>query len=231
MNNGWIKLYRKSKDNPLTRDFIAWGIFTWIMLTVDRERGEMKIGRFWASEYFNLNPSTFYKALKRLEKKYKVVTLISNNKYTTIRLLNWAKYQSNEEVVTQSSNNKVTTKEQQSNTLQEYKNIRIKEERYSSLNYLLNISSNDLAEFTLSFICTNRQVINKAQSLYDYCLAKGKRYKDYKAMLRNALRKDFGDRIEVPQFTPDLPKEISETGLERLRQMKEEKLGKKFNIN
>ena len=163
MNNGWIKLYRKSKDHPLMKDFTAWGVFTWILLSVDKDTGEVTTGRFWVSQELGINPSTFYKALRRLEKKYMVVTLISNNKNTTIRVLNWDKYQQKKETVTQvdniknkenvdnlgitqneienpgfsntskqlqkdtSGNNKVTTKEQQSNTIQEYKNKRNKE--------------------------------------------------------------------------------------------------------
>lgn len=97
MNEGWIKLYRKSKDNPLMRDANAWMIFTWILLSVDRKTAKMNIGRVWASAYFKMPQSTFYKSLKRLEQKYKVLELIVNNKgtnaYTTIRVLNWAKYQ------------------------------------------------------------------------------------------------------------------------------------------
>ena len=115
--------------------------------------------------------------------------------------------------------------------------LRIKNKEYknnvgdASQNYLLNIPTNDLAEFTIAFQCTDRQIINKAQSLYDYCQGHGKAYKDYKAMLRNALRKDFGDRIATPQFSPDLPDKMSDEGLEKYREMKEKILGKKLTIN
>ena len=111
MNEGWIKLYRKSKDNPLMRDYRAWAIFSWILLSVDRKTAKMKIGRIWASAYFTMPQSTFYKALKRLEQKYKVVDLSGNNQFTEIRVLNWAKYQA--------ENSAGTGSEQQRNTLQE----------------------------------------------------------------------------------------------------------------
>lgn len=229
MNEGWIKLYRKSKDNPLMRDYTAWGIFCWILLTVDRKTAEMTLGRFWASEYFKISPNTFYSALKRLEKKYKVITLSSNNRFTTVRVLNWAKYQDREQSSTQVINNTSTQPTTQASThIQEVENKELRIETYTSLNYLLSIPSNDLAEFTIAFICTDRQVISKGQSLYDYCQSHGRRYKDYKAMLRNSLRKDFGDRIEAPHLTQDLPQEISEAGLARFAEMKEKILGKKL---
>lgn len=128
MNNSWVKLYRKINDNEIIGDTNALQVFVWVLTNVDRTTGKVKVGRFWLSNILNLNPSTFYKALKRLEKKYKVVTLTSNNKFTTISLIHWAKYQSCSDEVTQSGNNKVTTREQQSNTLQEVENRELEKE-------------------------------------------------------------------------------------------------------
>lgn len=119
-----------------------------------------------------------------------------------------------------------TTNAQQTPTTKEYKEYKeYNTKTDTSPKYLLNVPSNDLAEFTLSFICTDRQVIHKGQELYDYCQSKGRAYKDYKSFLRNALRKDFGDRVVVEQFKPDLPNEVSLEGLEKFRKMKEEILG------
>lgn len=124
-NRYWLKLWRKIDESEIFNDGSALRVFIWILTNVDKE-GKMKCGRFWASERLGLNPSTFYKILKRIEKKYKSVTLISNNKNTIISLSNWSKYQSSDKKITCISNNKVTTKEQQSNTIQEYKNKEVK---------------------------------------------------------------------------------------------------------
>lgn len=121
MVRGWVRIWRKIEDNDIIRDAVALQIFMFLLVKVDKTTGEKRIGRFWMSDALNLNPSTFYKGLKRLEKKYKIVTLTSNNKFTTIRLINWHKYQGTSKTVTQDGNNKVTPKEQQSNTLQEYR--------------------------------------------------------------------------------------------------------------
>lgn len=120
--DGWIKLHRKLLNNSLLRDHTALSIFISLLLMVDRGTGKKNIGRIWMSSQLGLHDSTFYKALKRLEKNYKMVTLSSNNKYTEVQIVNWLRYQSSEEVGNSSGNNKVTTKEQQSNTLQEVKN-------------------------------------------------------------------------------------------------------------
>ena len=130
MDNSWVKLYRKIRDHDVIKDANACQVLLWLFTGVDKRTGILTTGRFVASEWLGMNPSTFYKVLKRLEEKYKIVTLTSNNKFTTISLLNWAKYNDYPEKVTQISNNKVTTKEQQSNNkvtlIQDIKTIDIK---------------------------------------------------------------------------------------------------------
>jgi len=51
-----------------------------------------------------------------------------------------------------------------------------------------------MKEFTTVFKVSQQGLIEKAKTLNDYCASNGKRYKDYKAFLRNAIRKDFGER-------------------------------------
>jgi len=118
-NAGWVKFYRKAKENGILKDHKAWALFSWILLSVDRHTGKYTTGRFMLAEAVGMDESTVYKVLKRLEKKWKVVTLSSNNKYTEISLIHWDIYNPASETVTQSGSTKVTTKEQQSNTKQE----------------------------------------------------------------------------------------------------------------
>lgn len=94
-------------------DPTALQIFIWILISVDYQTGKMVSGRFWAGEELKMNPNTFYKALtERLQQKYDLVTLSSNNKNTVISVKNWSIYHIDGN---NSSNNKVTTGQQQSN--------------------------------------------------------------------------------------------------------------------
>lgn len=131
MDNTWVKLYRKLAENEVMKDDKALRIFIWLLLNVDKKSGTFTCGRYQIGLALDINPNTVYKAMKRLEEKYKIVTQSSNNKFTTISLLNWAKYQPTDVLVTQSGKNKVKTKEKQSNTKQEYKNKRIREYIYN----------------------------------------------------------------------------------------------------
>jgi len=68
------------------------------------------------------------------------------------------------------------------------------EDSNSSLKYLNEIPKEDIQEFIGKFKCDESNIRTKAHTLADYCASKGKRYKNYKAFLSNALRKDFGER-------------------------------------
>lgn len=114
MNNGWIRLHRSSLNNPMfRRDKTAWLIFITLLLMVDKHSGKWSGGRFQLAIIMELKPTTIYQALQRLEKS-KMVTLSSNNKYTTISICNWSKYQY---LSDNADDNKMTTNRQQNDTL------------------------------------------------------------------------------------------------------------------
>jgi len=89
----WIKLYRKAKQNDIMRDPVAWFLFSWILLSVNKETGEWKIARSVLAELTGLKQSTIYDGLKRLEEKFKLTTAIPTANYTKIRVSKWSIYQ------------------------------------------------------------------------------------------------------------------------------------------
>ena len=96
-------------------------------MLVDRKTGIWEGGRFQLAEKCGLKPTTTYATLKRL-KKHKMMTLSSNNKYSTISIVNWHKYQGNGD---STDDNTMTTRRQQDDTLtrsKEVKNKRIKKD-------------------------------------------------------------------------------------------------------
>lgn len=92
-DQGYIKSWRKLMDNELLMsDNTAFILFIKLLHLVNRKKGWYTTGRFALAERVNLNPSTAYKALKRLEANG-LVTLDSNSKRTIIHICNWVKYQ------------------------------------------------------------------------------------------------------------------------------------------
>lgn len=135
MEKGWIKLHRKLIDNPIFDNPNLLRVWLWCLLkashehhqqmvglqVVDLEPGQFVTGRFKGSDELKINPSTFYKYLKTLE-KLEMINLKSNNKMTIVTIENWRKYQVEDKEVYQQNNNKITTKEQQNNTNKNDKN-------------------------------------------------------------------------------------------------------------
>jgi hypothetical protein len=60
-----------------------------------------------------------------------------------------------------------------------------------SREYLLSIPIEDLQEIAGISSATQDDILKKGFQLNDYCLSHGKKYKNYKAFLRNAVTKDF----------------------------------------
>lgn len=123
MDKSWIKLFRKITNHPVFDDEKAFRVFLWILLNVNKETGDITVGRFWLASALKYKADTLYKVIKRLKIQYQLIDTLSNNKSTTIRVLNWAKYQQASDPVTtktENSNNKVTHNK---NIEREYINI------------------------------------------------------------------------------------------------------------
>lgn len=100
---------------------------------------------------------------------------------------------------------------------------------YNNISYLTNLPLEDVKEFTSSFNITERQLKEKAEVLFDYCKYKGKVYKDYKAFLRNAIRKEFGKKRVAEVFTyKEIPEMDRDKNIEKMKELKE-KIGNVFN--
>lgn len=67
----------------------------------------------------------------------------------------------------------------------------------ASLNYLMPLPVEDVKEFTARFEASPQKIQDKAESLFLYCQSKGRKYKDYRALLLNALKRDFEPRRQT----------------------------------
>lgn len=135
----WVKLYEKSKKNGIMKDHTAWALFTWLLISVNKDTGKMSFGRFQISDELGIKPNTVYKVVQRLEKKYGVIIINRQTNYTEVQIVKWAKYQSS------STDSQMTVKSSSndSNTLQDK---RIKNNTY------IQLSKNQIAKLKADFI-------------------------------------------------------------------------------
>lgn len=138
--NGWIKLHRQLLDNKIFRhDINAWHVFEVLMLIADKKTAEWSGGRYVLADLCELKPTTAYQSLKRLEKA-KMVTLSSNNKYTSVRICNWSKYQGTDDT---SNDIKMTSRRHQDDTITRIENRELR----NSTTYYGKPEINELFEY------------------------------------------------------------------------------------
>lgn len=93
-------------------------------------------------------------------------------------------------------------------------NSNSKEKPHASLDYLTSIPDEDLTILSEKYEASKAQIKRKAETMKNYCLSKGKSYRNYRAFLENGLDKDFGRRVpdkkpEIEQRRPLTPEEIA----------------------
>ena len=141
--------------------------------------------------------------LKKFE-KLGMITIDNDDDNAKITILNWKKrqetsltgyerikrYREKHANDNEPDNIKITSEEKRidKNRIEREK----KPDRHIS--FLKNIPPEVIKEFSEKFNVYEKGIKSKADDLYNYCKAKGKKYSDYKAFLRNALKKDFGER-------------------------------------
>lgn len=161
-DKSYIKLFRKLLKSPIWENEKALKIWLWCLLKathiereqlvgqqiIHLEKGQFIFGREKASEELSMTESTVYKYIKLLE-KLQMISIKSNNKFSVVSIEKWEEYQVEE----LKDNNKVTTKEQQSNTNKNVKNIylylynkysvQLKEKKFSEQIKLVNQCRNE----------------------------------------------------------------------------------------
>lgn len=96
------------------------------------------------------------------------------------------------------------------------------EKPFSKIIYLTSLPEEDITEFTQNFTISRKQLIDKCKQVYDSLISRGKTqtYKDYKALMRNIVRRDFGERktvLQTADFIPNVEPLTPPTAEERAR--------------
>lgn len=141
MTDGWIKLHRKVLDNPVVnKDPDHLAVWIWLLLNAThRERaamfngkkvtlkpGELITGRKKIAEETGVSESKVFRILDVFKSEQQIEQQ-TNRHSSLISIVRWNDYQQSEQQNEQLMNNHRTTSEQPVNTIQECKNVRMKE--------------------------------------------------------------------------------------------------------
>ena len=138
--DGWLKLHRSIIDSAVFKDLEVLKIWIWLLCNASFDThdtlffgkvitvhpGQIVTGRKKIAQSTDLNESKVYRALMLL-KSLGNIEIKSNNKFSVITIVKWAKYQADLEIV----NSKTTAKQQQDNTTKEIK--KLKKERNNNI--------------------------------------------------------------------------------------------------
>lgn len=149
MYRGYVKLWRKTRDNPHFKDPEKLAMWIWILLLAQHTSNKEMLG----GKKITVNPGQFTTGRKQLSslvgvsesKCERVLTCFENeqqieqqktNRNRLISITNWKDYQQNEQQNKRQMNNKRTTSEQQVNTPEECKRMKKNEKKLNTLSGL-----------------------------------------------------------------------------------------------
>ena len=159
LNNGWVKLHRKSLENPvICKDSDYFSVWCYLLLHATHDKvlrdfngellmldpGQLITGRKTMSKKFNISESKVQRILKRLESEHQIKQRTTNTS-RLITILNWGQYQQTEHQSEQPVNNQRTTSEQPVNTYKNVKNVKnVKNAYINNSNKNNNINNKDI---------------------------------------------------------------------------------------
>jgi hypothetical protein len=238
--DGWVKIHRKMLEHPIVckdNDHLAIWIYLLVNAThkeipamfqgqkIMLQPGQLITGRKSISEQLSVSESKVHRVLIMFEND-KQIEQQTSNKNRIISIVNWHKYQTDEQQNEQQMNNKRTTNEQQLNTnknVKNEKNVRMKELKdLKDIKTLygdtVRLTDEEYQKLVLQH--GEKFALDCIDTLDHYKGSSGKTYKsDYKAILSWVI-----DRVSQrkPQTNVSLFNPRTETSYERIKRMTKE---------
>jgi len=207
-NYGWVSIHRKFFYNKLWLSEQFTKSQAWIDLFANAnhidgsffvrgneikiKRGQIGWSELTMSARWKWSRNKVRRFLSWLENERQVEQ--QKTKITTIiTILNYDKYQSMEQqTIHQKDSRRYTNNNDNNDNKIGEETSPLKKE--NSLEYLKNLSLEEINWFVDKYNCTKEQVEAKAEAVVLYCQSKKKKFNNYKAVLQSWLLKDFGKK-------------------------------------
>lgn len=223
-HQGWIKLHRKTKQCSFYKNPDAFLLWCHILLSVNHQEktflhgnqmvtlkpGQILTGRKALSAETGIQELKVKRLLDLFESEHQIEQQ-KTNKYSIITVLRWDEYQIIEQQNEQQMNNKRTTDEQQMNTNKNDKNEKNdkeelkkeinKEKRSKPRSAMTTIPDAYEISVQVREWATQNGITRLEERLAhfkDWATAGEKKYKDWDAAFRNALRGDWAKLNATP---------------------------------
>lgn len=214
MTNGWVKIHRKTLDNPVVmKDAAHMAVWFYLLLNASHDEhrtvfngkvitlqaGQLVTGRKKIADALSLDESKVRRILNLFEND-RMIDQQTTNGGRLISLLNWESYQNSDQQNDQRVTNERPTSDQRVTTIQEYKELKnVKKER-NNMGRFTPPTPDEVKEY-----CQERGNSVDAQRFVDYYESKGwmigkNKMKDWRAAVRtwerNTKKEDNDDTGE-----------------------------------
>lgn len=211
MDNGWVKLHRKSMESTIWKNPMIWFVWSWCLMKANHKDnkfpfngkdilvkgGSFITGQIKAQEELpTLTRQNLRTALDYLKSTNRI-TITSTNKFSLITILNWKQYQQDNHQTNQPLTNEQPTTNQRATT-----NKNVKKEK--NVKNTIQIVSVTLGEFK-NVKLTEEEIVNLdekigrdrsialIEELSTYMASKKTSYKSHYATLVSWDRRKKGD--------------------------------------
>jgi hypothetical protein len=204
---GWIKLHREIMTDSWEwhGDTNTTFLFISLILLANHKdgfcygqkvpRGSLLTGLKKLKDKTGISIQSIRTSLNKLKSTSKL-TIKTNNKHSVITINNYDLYQdTNKQTNKQLTNNQQTTNKQLTTNKNEKKvknekNVKKRESISQKFPNLESIQEQDIQEISEAYQVPGAFVRSKIDDIENYCESTGKSYKNYKATLRNWVKKD-----------------------------------------
>lgn len=209
MEKGFIKKINNSKNfyELIKRRPTAYVLLSLIADRAKRQSednfNDLKIGQCYIGDYKTYGVTEqVYRTDKLYLEKWHFSTFKGTGKGTIATLHDNSIFDINprtdQRPVQRTANGQLTTNKNDKNEKRETAPL------LSKLEYLQNIPTEDMDTLLAGLDCSRKQLLSKAEDLFNYCVSKGKMYRNYKLFLRGALKRDFPPLAGIKIFNPKI---------------------------
>lgn len=136
-NQGWVKFHRKSLKSSVMKSPTVWWVWSWCLMKASHQdhkfpfngkditikKGQFITGRKKACKELKLTPQSYRTILLYLKNTSRITTQ-PTNKFTVVTVLNWDKYQLDNQQTNQPLTNQQPTTNQPLTTYKKDKNVK-----------------------------------------------------------------------------------------------------------
>lgn len=205
---GWVKMHRSFLNWEWFDDVNMVKLFIYLILSANHKdgyhkgtlikRGQLKTGLDSLSKSSNISLQTVKTCLKRLEKTQEI-NQQTNNQFRIITICNYDSYQGVDETANKQTNKQLTSNQQATNSKQECKKERKKENIYRRFAHLsISVDAN---KKLIDLGYSQEQIESTYDSIENY--KKNTQYKSLFLTAKKWLQKEYGkpERVEAPKKT------------------------------